>query len=78
MRAKDVGWPTFDVRFMCYPSFQKEWWANRQMYHSWVGDDLMAKTLREKCVNGDIRKIIGNVEELAKIWDTLDTCYERS
>ncbi len=41
------------------------------MYHSWVGDDLMAKTLREKCVNGDIRKIIGNVEELAEIWDTL-------
>jgi hypothetical protein len=37
----------------------------------------MAKTLREKCVNGDVRKMIGKVEDLAEIWDTLDTCYER-
>jgi hypothetical protein len=51
--------------------------AYRETYHSIVNDDLAAKTLREKCVKGDAHKMIGHLEELREIWDTLDTCYEK-
>ncbi len=37
----------------------------------------MAKSLREKRVSKDVRKMIGNVENLCEIWDMLDICYER-
>jgi hypothetical protein len=40
-------------------------------------DDLVATSLREKCVNEDIRRMIGNIEDLSEIWDTFDTCHER-
>jgi hypothetical protein len=36
-----------------------------------------AKTLREKCVKGDTHKMVGPLEDLREMWDTLDTCYER-
>jgi hypothetical protein len=42
-----------------------------------VSDDLAAKTMREKCVSGDALQIIRRLEDLAGIWETLDTCYER-
>jgi hypothetical protein len=32
-----------------------------------VGDDLVAKTLKEKCVSGEVKKIIGNAVDLALI-----------
>jgi hypothetical protein len=38
-----------------------------------VGDDLVAKNLREKCVNDKVRKVIGNVDNLDKMWGTMDT-----
>ncbi len=50
--------------------------AYRETYHSIVNDDLPSKTLREKCVKGDAHKMIGHLEELREIWDTLYTCYE--
>jgi hypothetical protein len=37
----------------------------------------MAKIPRERLVNGEVRKMIGNVEELTEIWDKPDTCYMR-
>ncbi len=40
------------------------------------GNDLVAKTLKEKWVSGEAQKIIGNTEDLAEIWDTVDTCYQ--
>lgn len=43
-----------------------------------VGTDLVTKILREKCVSGDAHRMIGNVEDLVEIWDTLNTCYQRS
>jgi hypothetical protein len=46
-------------------------------YHTVVSDDLAAKTLREKCVSGDAVKMIGYMEDLVEIWETLNTCYER-
>jgi hypothetical protein len=29
------------------------------------------------CVNEDMRKMIGNIESLAEIWETVVTCYAR-
>jgi hypothetical protein len=49
----------------------------RQTYHIKVSNDLAAKTLREKCVNGEALKMIGQLEDLMEIWEALDTCYER-
>jgi hypothetical protein len=48
MRANDSGWPTFDGQYVNYPHFKKEWRAYRQTYHVGVGDDLAARTLRDK------------------------------
>jgi hypothetical protein len=67
----------FDGRYASYPRFKKEWVAYREMYHSIVNDDLVVKTLREKCVKGNALKMISHLEELREIRDTLDTCYER-
>ncbi len=30
MKANDVGWPTFDGKFMNYPKFKHEWRAYQQ------------------------------------------------
>jgi hypothetical protein len=77
MRANDSGWPTFDGRFVSYPRFKREWAAYRQTYHAAVGDDLAARTLRDKCLQGDARQMVGHLDELYEMWETLDTCYER-
>ncbi len=62
----------FNGKYTNYPRFKKEWTAYRETYHSIVNDDLAAKTLREKCVKGDANKMVGHLEELREIWDTLD------
>ncbi len=77
LKANDSGWLTFDGRNASYPRFKKEWTAYREMYHSVVNDDLAAKTLREKCVKGDALRMVSHLDDLQKIWDTLDTCFER-
>ncbi len=69
--------PTFDGKFVNYPRFKREWQAYRQTYHSLVSYDLAAKTLRENCVKGDTVKMIGHLDDLDEIWETLDTCFER-
>ncbi len=51
--------------------------AYRETYHSIVNDDLGAKTFWEKCMKGDTWKMVGHLEDLKEIWDTLDTCYKR-
>ncbi len=43
-----------------------------------VNDDLAAKTLREKCVKGDALRMGSHLDELQEIWDTLNTCFERT
>jgi hypothetical protein len=65
MRMNNVGWPTF-VRKFLYLHFTKELLVYRTTYHSVVGDDLVAIDLRDKCVNDDVRKIIGNIESWAR------------
>jgi hypothetical protein len=77
MRANDSGWPTFDGRFMSYPRFKREWGAYRQTYHSAVSDDLAARTLRDKCLQGDALQMVSHLYDLREMWETLDTCYER-
>jgi hypothetical protein len=39
-QANDSGWPTFSGKYVEYPRFRKEWWANRQTYHGHVRDEL--------------------------------------
>ncbi len=77
MRGNDSGWPTFDGRFVSYPRFKREWKAYRQTYHTAVGNDLAARTLRDKCLQGDARQMVGHLDDLREMWETLDTCYER-
>jgi hypothetical protein len=77
LKANDSGWPTFDGRYASYPRFKREWTAYRETYHSVVNDDLAAKTLREKCVKGDVLRMVSHLDDLQEIWDTLDTCFER-
>jgi hypothetical protein len=77
LKANDSGWPTFDGRYASYPRFKREWTAYREMYHSVVNDDLVAKTLREKCVKGDALQMVSHLYDLREIWDTLDTCFKR-
>ncbi len=61
MRANDSGWPMFDGWFVSYPRFKREWGAYRQTYHAAVGDDLAARTLRDKCLQGDARQMVGHL-----------------
>ncbi len=77
MQANDSGWPTFDGRYVSYPRFKKEWEAYRQTYHSVVSDDLAARTLRDKCLQGDALQMVSHLDDLREMWETLDTCYER-
>jgi hypothetical protein len=77
LKANDSGWPTFDGRYASYPWFKKEWTAYRETYHSVVNDDLAAKALREKCIKGDALWMVGHLDDMQEIWDTLDTCFER-
>jgi hypothetical protein len=64
MRANDSGWPTFDGRYVSYPFFKKEWGAYRQTYHSAVSDDLAARTLRDKCLQGDALRMVNHLDDL--------------
>jgi hypothetical protein len=77
MQANDSGWPTFDGRYVSYPRFKKEWAAYRQTYHSAVSNDLAARTLRDKCLQGDALQMVSHLDDLREMWETLDTCYER-
>ncbi len=77
MRANHSGWPIFDGRFVSYPRFKREWGAYRQTYHSAVSDDLAARTLRDKCLQGDALQMVSHLDDLREMWETLDTCYER-
>jgi hypothetical protein len=77
MQANDSRWPTFDGRYVSYPRFKKEWETYRQTYHSAVSSDLAARTLRDKCLQGDALQMVSHLDDLREMWETLDTCYER-
>ncbi len=48
-----------------------------QTYHSAVSNDLAARALRDKCLNGDALQMVSHLDDLREMWETLDTCYER-
>jgi hypothetical protein len=52
MIVNDVG------KFINCLSFKKEWWEYRRTYHDLVGDSIVVKSLQEKCVNNEVRKMI--------------------
>jgi hypothetical protein len=39
------------------------------------GDTLVAKSLKEKCVNKEVKPMVGIIE-LIEIWSTIHVCYE--
>ncbi len=51
--------------------------AYRATYHSAVSDDLAARTLRDKCLQGEALQMVSHLDDLHEMWETLDTCYER-
>ncbi len=77
IQSNDSGRPTFDRLYARYPRFKKEWKAYRETYHSAVKNDLAAKALRDKCIQGDALRMVSHLDDLQEIWETLDTCYER-
>jgi hypothetical protein len=42
-----------------------------------LGENLVAKNLRQKCMNKDLRKMIENIESLNIIQETMEVCYEK-
>jgi hypothetical protein len=48
------------------------------MYYSNAEDGLVAKTLREKCVNDEVKKIKSNIKNLSDVCITMDICYEKA
>ncbi len=72
-RVAHIRW-----EYVSYPRFKKEWKAYRQTYHSAVSNDLAARTLRDKCLQGDALQMMSHLDDLQEMWETLDTCYERS
>ncbi len=35
------------------------------------------KTLREKCINNEVKRMIDSVNSLVERWGTTDMCYKR-
>ncbi len=65
-----------DRKFVNCSQFKKEW-AYRRIYHNLVGDDLVAKNLKEKCMNDEVGKMTRNKENLDVFWGMMNTCYQR-
>jgi hypothetical protein len=65
MKIDDARWPTFDGKFVNYPKFKDECRVTGKPT-IFGGQRPGGKTLRETCDSGEVRKMIGNVEDLAK------------
>ncbi len=76
-QANDSGWPTFSGKNVEYPRFRKEWWAYRQTYHGHVRDELVCRSLKEKCLASGVRVLMNDIDDLREAWNTLDTCFDR-
>jgi hypothetical protein len=51
-----LGWPEFNGEYINCPRFRKD--AN----HGQAGDELVPKTLEEKCMNMAVKIMVENVE----------------
>jgi hypothetical protein len=75
-QANNNGWPTFKEKYVEYPKFKKEWWAYRRTYHSHLRNELACQALKDRNLSGEAKAMIGDIEGLDEVWDTLDTCYD--
>jgi hypothetical protein len=41
-----------------------------------AGNGLVAKVLREKYVYKEVKRTVGNKEDLNELWNTMYACYE--
>jgi hypothetical protein len=69
-------WPELNGKYISYPSFKKQWWAYRGNYLEMAGDSMVAKSLKEKCINVEVKLVFENIVDLQEICSTLDICYE--
>jgi hypothetical protein len=58
-----------------YPRFKKEWWVYGRMSHRMEGGRLGCQDPQEKSISAEVQLMIGNREDLQKIWSTLDVCF---
>ncbi len=47
--------------------------ALRKTYHTHVRDELVSRTLKEKCLSAAVKMLVGDMEELEEVWETLDS-----
>ncbi len=59
---------------MEYSKFKVEWWAYRRTYHAHMRDELPCRALKDKSLSGKAIAVVGDIEDLNKVWYTLDTC----
>jgi hypothetical protein len=55
------------LRQVCQPpvvQYKKEWRVYRRTYNRMVRDSTVAKSLEDKCINGDVKLMIGAMEDL--------------
>jgi hypothetical protein len=74
--ANDVGWPEFDGMYIKYPQLRRSGRHTGEYTMDWQG------TLWLLRAQGQVHQHAGqthdgNIEDLHKIWSTLDVCYER-
>jgi hypothetical protein len=50
----------------------------RMTYHGHVRDKLVSRAIKEKSLARNVLSLVNDIEDLQKIWYTLNTCYDRS
>jgi hypothetical protein len=64
-QANDAGWPLFNGGLTGEPTklmSERSWFATPSRRNAW---------------GANVKMLVGDVEELDKVWDTLDTCYNQ-
>jgi hypothetical protein len=76
-QASNTGWPLLHGKYITYLRFKKEWWAYRKTCHVHVRNKFVCWTLQEKCLGTNLKALVGDMEELDKVWDRLVACYDQ-
>jgi hypothetical protein len=75
-QANDSRLPIFKGKYMEYPEFKKDRRAYQRTYNAQIRDKLVRRNLKDKCMSAGVKAIVGDVENLDAVWDTLYMCYE--
>ncbi len=62
---------------MEYPRFRREWVGLQEDYPHPHETELVYCTLQEKCLSTTVKALVGDMEELDEVWETLNTCFNR-